>query len=252
MDMYRNYATEATEGGAHIDVPLGRMAVQAFSTGDGEFVGDQLMPGIPVGKESDKYYIIEKDAFLRTPDTLRSRSTEARRVRFETSSESYFANNYALASDIPIEDLSNADNPVQLRQNTTRLIVTNLRRDQEVRIANLVTSLTNLGSGTTLSGANQWSDPTSDPIADVTTGHAFIANNTGLRANTMLIDKDTLAIVRRHPLLLDMYKYTSGGFLSEDNLREVFDVSRILVGRGIRENAVEGGTSSITTIWGNN
>jgi hypothetical protein len=252
MDMYqRNYA-EATDGGAHIDVPLGRMAVMAFQTGDSEFIGDQLMPAIPVGKESDKYYIIEKGAFLRTPDTLRARSTEARRVRFETSSESYFAHNYALASDIPIEDINTADNAVQLRQNTTKLIATNLRRDQEVRVANLVTSITNIGSGVALTGTAKWGDPSSDPIADVTTAHAFVENTTGLSPNTMVIDKDTMAIVRRHPLLLDMYKYTDGGLVNDAQLREVFGVSRILVGRGIKENALEGGTSSITTIWGNN
>lgn len=248
----RTYAAEAVEGGAHIDVPLGQIASMAFSTGEEEFIADRLFPAVPVSKESDKYYIIEKGAFLQVPRTLRSRGTRANRVRFQTSSESYFANNYALASDLPIEDTSNADTAIQLRENTVKLIVSNLRRDQEVRVANLVTSLTNLGSGTTLSGNNLWSNAASDPIADVTTGHAFIENNTGLMANTMVIDKDTLWIVRRHPMLLDMFKYTGGGMLKDQELREVFKVSNILVARGIKENALEGGTSSITTIWGNN
>ncbi len=90
---FQTYATEATGDGAHIDAPLGNLAVMAFDTGDVNFVGEQILPAVPVGKESNKFYIIEKDAFLRIPDALRARSTEANRVRFETSSDSYFAEN---------------------------------------------------------------------------------------------------------------------------------------------------------------
>lgn len=242
----------ASGGDIHFDVPLSNFAVSAFADGTTEFIADKLFPVVPVGNESDKYYIIEKGAFLRIPATLRARKTEAKRVEFTVNSEAYFVNNYALAADNALEDLANADMAVRLRENSTRLVVTGILRDQEVRVANLVTSLTNLGSGTTLSGTTQWSHPDSDPIADVNTAHAFIENNTGLMANTMMIDKDTLRIVRRHPILLDMFKYTDGGFLSDQQLREVFEVDNILVGRGVKENALEGGTSSVTTIWGNN
>jgi hypothetical protein len=71
-------------------------------------------------------------------------------------------------------------------------------------------------------------------------------------ANTLVIDKDTYAIVRRHPLLLDMFKYTAGGFLNDDNLKSIFNVEQILVGRGVKNNALENATASITNIWGNN
>ena len=249
--MPKTYATPSGRD-VHVDVPLSNLAVSAFDTQDAEFIGDQLMPTVPVGKQSDKYYVINKEAFLRVPDTLRAPKTEARRVEFTVSSNSYFADNHALANENALEDLANADIAVQLRQNSTRLVVTNLRRGQEVRVANLVTSISNVGSGVQLTGTAKWSDGNSDPIADVTTGHAFIRQNTGLRANTMVMDEDTMMIVRRHPLLLDMFKYTSGGQLNMDQLREVFSVGRILMGTGVKENALEGGTSSMTNIWGNN
>lgn len=237
----------------HFDVPLSNLAVSAFDDGSTMTIGEQLMPSVPVGKQSDKYYIIEKGAFLRIPNTLRSPRTAARRVEFNVSSNSYYAHNYALAGENAMEDLANADIAVQLRQNTTRLVVGNLRKDQERRIANLVTSISNVGSGVQLTGVNKWNDSGSDPIADITTGHSFIADTTGLEANVAVIDKDTLKIVRRHPLLLDMYKYTSGGMLNDQQLREVFGVERILVGKGIVENQLEGtSASSVTNIWGNN
>jgi len=149
--------------------------------------------------------------------------------------------------------LANADDPIQLRARTTRYLVDMLMRDQEVRIANQVTSITNIGSGVILSGANLWSNyVSSDPVADVTTGHAFIRSNTGLVANTALMDWDTYQTVRRHPVMLDMYKYTQGGLVNDAELREVFKVDRILVSNAIRNAALEGATASMVNIWGNN
>ena len=67
---------------AHVDVPLSNLAVSAFSTGEEEFIADQLFPMVTVDKQSDKYYIIEKGAFLRSEETLRAPKTQARRIAY--------------------------------------------------------------------------------------------------------------------------------------------------------------------------
>jgi hypothetical protein len=229
------------------------MTIQAFNTGMGQFIAQQVLPVVPVGKESDKYYTIPAAAFFRIPDTARARKTLANRIEFDVSSDAYYADEYALAGDIALQDLANADRVLGLRQNTTKQVQIGLLRDLEVRVANKVTSATNLGSGTLLTGANKWNDYiNSDPLTQVTTAHAFIRQKTGMTANTAIIDVDTLAILRRHPALLDLYKYTAGGTVSDNLIREAFGVERFLIGSGIKENALEGGTSSVTNIWGNN
>ena len=245
-------AMNLTPRDVHIDVPLSNIAVQAFS--QGTFVGPQLFPVVPVGKQSGVYYTIDKASWLRLPSsTLRAPKTSPRRVEFNVSSDMYSAKNYALAGENAFEVLASADDPIKLRQRTTRKVVGDLMGDMEQRIANLVTSITNIGSGVLLTGSNKWSDYlSSDPIADINSGHAFIRNNTGIVANTLLLDYDTMKTVKRHPVLLDMFKYTQGGLLNEAELKEVFGVGRILVSNAIRNAALEGGTASIVNIWGNN
>ncbi len=255
LSAYAEGALAANLGGqrdVYVDVPLSNVAVMAFSRGG--FVGPALFPVVPVPKQSGMYPTITKADWLRLPQsTVRAPKTPPRRVSFSVSSDQYNAINYALAGDNSIEDLANAMVALRLRQNTARFVVSQLAADMEVRIANKVTSISNIGSGVTLAAGSRWSNyANSDPIADVSTGHAFIRNNTGIRANTLLLDYDTHRIVRRHPVLLDLYKYTDGGFLTMLQLQEVFDVGRILVADAIRENAKEGGTSSMTNIWGNN
>lgn len=238
--------------GAHLDVPLSNLVVEAFA-GIDEYIGQRLFPVIPVDHESDKYYVVDQDSWLRVPNTRRARGQRPERIEFRISSDSYFADNYALAEDNFKEDLANADMAIRIRERSARNVMHGLARDLEVRIANRVTSGTNVGSYVSLTGGNKWSDPVaSDPIADVTTAHAFIENNTGLRANTLVIDKDTLRVVRRHPVLLDLFKYTAGGVVNDQQLREVFEVETILIGRGRKNNALESATASFTNIWGNN
>lgn len=244
------------DGDSHVDVPLGNVAVEAFQDPNDEnmYVGDQIFPAVGVSNRSDKYYVIEKDEFLRDPGAaaLRAPGTNAREVMFRVSSDSYFTNNYALAAKAPVEEIDAADAPLQVRENMTRLVVGNLRLSQEIRIANICTSGTNLGSYVALTGTNKWSDPNgSDPIADVTTGQAFVRQNTGLRANTLVLDEDTFQIIRRHPLLLDLFKYTDGGLLSMDHLKSAFSIPNILVAGGIKNTANEGATFASSNVWGN-
>lgn len=250
----RALCTNLTPRDVHIDVPLSNLAVEAFSSGN--FVAPQLFPIVDVRKQSDKYYTIKKDSWLRIPSsTLRAPKTSPVRVEFDVSSDSYFCDNYAAASENAFEVLANADDPIQLRARTARYLVELLARDQEWRIAQLVTSISNIGSGVSLGASAKWGNygsGGSDPVADVTTAHAFIRANTGVVANTAVMDWDTYQAVRRHPVLLDMYKYTQGGLVNDAELREVFKVERLIVSNAVINRALENSTSSIVNVWGNN
>ena len=240
-----------TASDVHIDVPLSNMAVMAFNGGN--LIGEALFPPVPVDKQSDKYYVMNKADWLRLPDTtLRGPKQSPRRVEFSVSSESYYALNYALAGENAFEALANADRAIQLRRRTAMFVTNVLRRSKEQRIASKVTSISNLGSGVALSGTSKWSDyANSDPVAAVNTAHAFIRGVTGFTGNVAVIDYDTMVTLRRHPVLLDMYKYTQGGQVTDGQIAEQFRVSRIIIADAIKENAREGGTSSMTNMWGN-
>lgn len=246
---------DASGRAIHRDRPLENFAVSAFNRGTEGLVGNMLFPLIPnLPHQSDEYYVIEKDAFLRLEQdgALRAKGTSARRKGFTVSSDTYFAPNYALAAEIPIEDLANADRAIPLRRHHTENLTMDLKRQQELRIANLVTSISNVGSGVNLTGSAKWSDYAgSDPIADVRTGQAFIRSQTGLLPNIAIIDWDTVQILSRHPLLLEMHKYTSGGELTLDQLAKAFQVNTIGVANSIRNVAPEGQTFSSQNIWNN-
>lgn len=245
-------AAHLTPAQVHIDVPLSNICVEAFRVGD--FVGPRIFPPVPVDNQSNLYYTIDKASWLRNPGTtLRAPKTSPRRVEFNVATDQYFASNYALAGENAFEVLANSDNPIALRARTARKVIEDLMRDQELRIARKVTSISNVGSGVILTGGNKWSDYTSsDPVADVSTGTAFIRSLTGLIANTLLLDWDTYQMTRRHPVILDMFKYTQGGLINDKELKEVFKVDEIIISNAIYNAAGDGGAASMQNIWGNN
>lgn len=252
LQTVKRYAGAVPDGrGVHHDTPLANLAVAAFSDMTG-FVAQKLFPIVPVGKQNDRYFVIDPDAWLRIPDTRRAPKSPPNQMGMRVSSDGYFADNYALRADNALEALANADAAIMLRENSAKMIVSALLRDYERRVANLVTSGTNLGSYVALAGGNKWSDyANSDPIGAVNTGTAFIENTTGITPNTLVLDSNTARVLQRHPLLLDMHKYVQGGLVPLGVIAQDFGVQNIYVANGVVNNALEAGTASMTTIWGN-
>ncbi len=238
-------------GDAHYDVPLSNFASAGFDITDDAFVADQVFPVVNVGKQSDRYYQILKHDFHRKVETLRAPGTPAQRITFSVSSDSYFADNFALAAENTLEDLANADTAIQLRRNSIRLVQRVMRLDQEVRVASLVTTPANVGSSVLLAGADSWFSTTSaDIIGQVMSAHAFIRSQTGLLPNTAIVDYDSLQAARRNSRAWEQYKYTTGdAFLSMEQLRQMWMVDNILVGRAIVNTSATGWSS--TNVWGN-
>jgi hypothetical protein len=239
------------DGGSHIDVPLSQLAMKVFD-GGGDFVASRLFPAVPVDKQSDGYYVMDPDTWLRIPDTKRAPKSPVKRSEWKVSTDTYFAHNRAHGTDHAMETIANADAAIRIRQTSTMFVTELMLRDLEQRVANQVTSISNVGSGVTLTGTQKWGDyANSDPISDVMTGTAFIENNTGLQPNTVVVDKDTDRILRFHPVLRDYIKYTQSGPVPTNLLQEVFQVDNYWVTRGIYNAAKEGQTASLVNIWGN-
>lgn len=238
----------ATGRDLHIDVPLTNMVIGFEPQG---LIVEEIFPVVSVQKQSDVYYKWDKGSFFRIPDTLRAPKTKGRSVTFDVSSDTYFANNYALVHEESFEDMGNADQILNSREKRLRALKNLLTLDWENRVASQITSGSNLGSYGTLTGTDQWSDyANSDPISDIETGKESIRSTTGLDTNLMIIGKSVYQKLIHHPDILDRIKYVQKGIVTADLLAAVFDVEKILIGTAIKNTAAEGLTDSFSDIWG--
>lgn len=247
------------DGGSHIDRALTNLAIKGFS-GAASNIVDLVLPIVAVGAQSDVYYKLDADNWLRTRSTLRAPLAPANLADWQVTSEQYYAPNYSFGTMLAKETLSNADIAVQARENSTTFVLEALARDREVRGATLLTTSGNLGGTTALvsshatdGGLFAWTNAnSSNPLTTITSAHARIQANTGLIANTLIVNWDTWQMLRQNVKLFDITKYTQTGLIPGDVLQATFGVQRILIGTGIKNNAVEGATASLTNIWGNN
>jgi hypothetical protein len=252
----RRYAAADTDW--HIDAALSEMSIQFYMEQD-MYLATAVMPVVSVTKQSDRYQIWDKDYWFKIPNTLRARATRANRVETAVSSSAYYAHNYALEEPIAFEDLDNADSALEIEASTARHVMQLMMLDQENRIATLLTTAANVGSGNTLSGTAQWSDrANSDPVSDVSTGRLWIQKESGMRPNTIVNGQEVHDALLLHPDIIDRVKYTqrADGATLEAALADILLGSRggrYFVGGAPKQNAGEGlptSASSMTFIWG--
>ena len=235
----------------HHDAPLSNLAIEAFASSQ-DYVAGRLFPIVAVSKESDEYYTIDKAAWLANHDDLRARGVAPNKIEFKVSSDSYRCVNHALREKNALEDLSNADAALQLREQSAMNITEALLRAREIRVASKVTSISNVGSGHVPS--NKWNDYVNgDPISDVRTARAFIRKQTGLKPNVALLDEDTYEVVRSHPQLLEYFKVSGGqAMVTNAQLAEAFGVREVIIGGAVYNAAKLNAAASMVNIWGNN
>jgi hypothetical protein len=237
----------------HIDRPLSNLVLgfEPHST-----IVQDFLPIVDVRKQSDLYFKYDKGAFFRIPannGTARAPKTKGRVVNFNVSSDSYYANNYALVDEISYETLANEDDPLKIKEKSARFVHDLLMLDMEDRVASQITSGSNLGSYAAVS--SKWSDGTagnSDPFGDIETAKESVRATTGYDPNYIIFGREVYNSLINHADIIDRIKYVQKGVVTRDLLASLFDVEVVLIGNAIKNTGEEGQSDSFSSVWGKN
>lgn len=237
----------------HIDAVLSNIMVGRRPQG---YIADQLIPVVPVGKQSNVYYKSQyRESILWTPDlTRRAKGGKAREVYFTVSSDTYFAQNFALATRWFDEDIVNEDDPIRLRQKSARLVTDRLLIDYEARIAALANVSTNVG--TTYHVATAWSNTTgSRPFDDLANMVETFRTATSYRPNVLVCPEQVATYLRRSDQFRDVLFGDRGGVASNEQIANLINVNRILVPEIMVNTQGPGetmlGSGNMNPVWGN-
>jgi hypothetical protein len=239
-----------TGSDVHVDAALSEIAI-AYKTKD--FIADRVFPLVDVDKQSDKYYIWDKGSFLSNQVEKRTPGDTYPEGRIKLSTDEYYCDIYHLGYAIPDEDVKNADQAVQLEQTGSEWLAHQFMQKREIELASAIMGNSiwdnDLDGGTDFT---KWDDyDNSDPIDDLDTYADTIQQNTGVRPNTLVMGRQVFSKLRRHPLLLDIFKYTGRGILTQDQVKDALDVETLLVGGAIQRTSNEGASTAVQAfIWG--
>lgn len=214
------------------------------------FIGEQISPVVNVGKESGLYARIDKGNWFRVGDQTRAPKTAYKQVGYTVSSAAYRVQNFGLSTMHDWETLANADTPFRPRETAGRFLVTQLRLGHEIRVRDKLYA--GVGSSSTLTGVNAWSDyANSRPLDDIETGQNAIFSTTGLMANKMKLGRRTWQVVRRHPQVLQALNPggLGGGIATVQAFGDLVGVPTVLVPEVIQNTAQENQSDAFSEVW---
>lgn len=237
----------------HIDAVLSNIMVGRRPEG---YIADQLVPIINVNKQSNVYFKSQyRENIMWTPDlTRRAKGAKSREVYFTVSSDTYYAQNFALGTKWFAEDEANADDPIKLRNKSARLVTDRLLIDYEARVAALANVSTNVG--TTFHVLTPWSNTTgSRPFDDLANMIEVFRIATSKRPNTLILPENVATYVRRSDQIRDILFGDRGGLATEEQLATLLKIGRVLTPEIMVNTAgpmeTKLGSGTMTPVWGN-
>jgi len=244
-----------TPSAVHLDQPLTNLTI-AYVQDQMNFIADKVFPVVGVDRQSDKYYIYDREDMNRTGDVKKlAPRTEVNRIGMGISNDSYYADVYGLGMDFDEQTLANEDAALDIRSAGAQTLVNRLLIHREEQFASTffassvwTTEYTGVANADndTAAEVTQWSDYTnSTPIVDVTTAKraAFLASG-GFEMNTMVVDTETRDVLVNHPDILARLNggstITNTALVTNSKLAEIFEVENFYVMKAVKNSSVEG------------
>jgi len=234
----------------HLATWLNQMAIGYTPQG---IIADQIFPVIRVGKQSDIYPVFSRQEMLTIDNTDRAPGTAAKKITRSVSSGTYFAKNYALKTELTVEDRANMDPALamELIGGRGRYLLNKLTLDWDRRVSLLVNSTSNVGSSAVVGSA--WSGAGS-PITNMWTAIDNVRYATGYRPNKGVLGTKAWDSLRRDVTVRNLLFGTNngGGYPSLDQVKSIFELDSVLIGASFYSSTNEAQAESIQVVWPDN
>lgn len=213
-----------------------------------ELIADTLFPKIPVSKESGIYFKNDKSNLIVPGSTKRALTGKANRVTGKLLQDTYTLEEHTLEEWVDDRILKTYDSPFDPRKNATNRIAGQLAIEKENELIAALAAAT--ASGNVVDAAGNWATAGTNLLTVVRTGADYIHVRTGVRPNTMVLDRLSLnallevntafraAISNNKDKTLKAVKAFISGY---------FDIPSVLIAGGIKQSAAESGTGSF--LW---
>jgi hypothetical protein len=246
-----------TKGDIHVDRLLTNLSL-SYGTEYTEAIAPQIFPVVPVSKQSDRYWKYERDDFLRTIAEKRAPATESVGGGWTYSTDSYFAEVFAVHKDIDDQTRANADDIINLDADATRWVTNQLliRRDISwiSRYWNAAVwdrSFTGVAAGPAAGQFLRWDDAGSDPISMLRAEITNMQEATGQRPNRLIMGARVWNALADHPSLLERIKYTERGVVGQDLLGSLVGIDRTVILNAVHNTAAQGADGIYRFMAGN-
>lgn len=236
---------------ARVVDPVLTEIVQGYRNADR--VGQVLFPAVDVNQRGGQVLEFGKEVF-QTINARRAPGADTQSVAFGYLGKPYQLVQDALNSPVPREIMEDARNVpgIDLGTRATNVVMNILTLTLECEQAAIATNADTYDADHKLSlaGADQWSDPASDPAGDVEAAKDAVRRTAGIEPNRMVISKPVFSALKFHPKVTERFKYTSAESITAKMLANLFDLDEIAVGKASVLDTADD-NAPFTDVWGN-
>lgn len=227
-----------------------RLTAIAVAYKNSGMIATEVAPIVKVKTESFKYNVYGKESFS-VPETQVSRRGEVGEVNFKVDEKDGSTEDHGLKTKIPQKDIDAQVEGEDVVGNNTESLTEIITLRNEVQVAGIIQNAANYATDNkeTLSGTDQWSDPTSDPVRAILAAK----ENSLVDFNIASMGSVVWNYLRLHPKVI-AYVYgalSTSGSVTKAQFAEVFEFEQILIGKGWANTASLGQTPTMVKTWVN-
>lgn len=235
-----------TKENVHVNRPLTNVAMNYIQE-QSRYIADQIFPYVGVQNKSDDYFKFDKSDLLRVEAKKRADGAETAGSGYRLATDSFNADVYGFHKDVGDQVRANSDNPLEPDRNATQFVLQNLLMKREILFGN---QFLNQGHADYVGWDNEdntadWSPDGDSPIDDIQQAMDTI-KSVWERPNMAVMGQDVYSTLRNNSNIVNRYKYTQPGVLTEDLIAQVLDLDNMYIGDAIYNSAEEGAADSIS------
>ncbi len=219
----------------------------------GDFIGRDILAPLPVAEQAASFSRLTAESMLSSADVNRAPRGGYNRVEFGATDDEYSTKEYGLEGVVDDRERKIYQSDFDHEMATLQQVGLRIKRAQEIRIAAAVfntTTWTGTPLYTDVSSA-PWDTANSAVIKPVTNAIEKVRQNSGLKANALVLAKSQLDNLLSNDEIIARFPGAPlvTRAMLEAALGPIFGLERLIVGGAVKNTAKEGQAKSLSDIW---
>jgi hypothetical protein len=246
-ELQKNVTKAVTPAAVHVDTLLATVSVMYKND---DYVGDLLMPIVPVTSRSNLYIVYPKRERLNAPDDLLGYRASPNELDQSRSTDNYSVKDYGLKNYLDLETLQNQDAPLNEMLDVVEALNEAMALKREIRQLTILSTSGNYAGNTAARGSAWTTANTGGSVFSDVLG--AVSNLWSGQGATRKVGFTTLAVwntnIAQNQAIADRFKYTQGGLTTSQQFAGLFGLDDVVVTRARMDTANIGQTASYARI----
>lgn len=248
----QEFVAKMVSGTTHVDVPLDNLS-QRYA--NGAFIGDHMLPIVPVKNRSGLYFVYGQRDTLAYPDDAMGVRSTANEITKTRTTANYSVRDYALKDFLDVALAQDATAPLD-EMGDLMIDVTNaVDFKHEARQSTTLTTAANYGGNTVaLASGARWDTftgavSTNSPTPALLAAKAALWSGAGATKRVAFTTLNVWNALVQNTFMQDLFKFTKDGLLQPSQFGGYFGFDELWVAEARVDTANEGQSAAYARMW---